>query len=73
MLLSSLCTDMLEDDPGIFLLGQHYEKITNVLHVMLGNLFLGCRAHSAVPSGGCWASYRQAAGEHAVTGRRGLV
>lgn len=26
MLPSSLCTDMLEDDPGIFLLGQHYEK-----------------------------------------------
>lgn len=42
MLPSSLCTDMLEDDPGIFFLGQHYEKITNVLHAMFGNLFLGC-------------------------------
>lgn len=39
---SSLYTEMLQDDPGIFLLGQHYEKITNALHAMLGDLFLGC-------------------------------
>lgn len=44
---------MLEDDPGIFLLGQYCEKITNNLHAMLGDLFLGCpctlrRYHPAV-------------------------
>lgn len=68
MLPSSLCTDMLEDNPGIFLLGQHYEKITNVLHAMPGNLFSGGPCTSAAPSGRCWAPYQQAAGRHAVTG-----
>lgn len=60
---SSLCTDMLEDNPGTFPPGQHYEKLTNVLRSMIGNLFLGHpRALWQVSFGSCWASDQQTDG-----------
>lgn len=60
-----LHTDMLEDNPGTFPPDQHYEKITDILRSMLGNLFLGHPLWQ-VSSGSFWASNQQTEGGHAA-------